>query len=118
MSKAYWINAVRAIHDDDKLAAYADLAGPAISAAGGRFLARGNPVHAFESGTTERTVLIEFDSVEQAVAAYQSPGYQVALQALGGGAERDIRIIEAVTEPPSADLSPPSGPRHSSAAER
>lgn len=53
-------------------------------------------MQAFESGTTERTTLIEFDSVEQAVAAYRSPAYQVALQALGDGAERDIRIIEAI----------------------
>ncbi len=97
MTKAYWINTFRAVRDADKLAAYADLAGPAMRAAGGRFLARGNPVHAFESGTTERTTLIEFDSVEQAVAAYHSPAYQVALHVLGDGAERDIRIIAAVT---------------------
>ena len=44
----------------------------------------------------ERTVVIEFDSVAQAVAAYESPGYQAALRALGDGAERDIRIIEAL----------------------
>jgi uncharacterized protein (DUF1330 family) len=67
-----------------------------MRAAGGRFLARGNPAAAFESGTTERTTLIAFDSVEQAVAAYESPAYQEALAALGDSAERDIRIIEAV----------------------
>jgi uncharacterized protein (DUF1330 family) len=44
----------------------------------------------------ERTVIIEFPSVERAVAAYESPGYQGALQALGDGAEREIRIIEGV----------------------
>jgi uncharacterized protein (DUF1330 family) len=43
----------------------------------------------------ERTVVIEFDSVEQAVAAYESASYQEALRALGDGAERDLRIIEA-----------------------
>ncbi len=67
-----------------------------MRAAGGRFLARGNPAHAFEAGTTERTTLIEFDSVEAAVAAYHSDGYQAALRALGDGAEREIRIIEGV----------------------
>lgn len=95
-TKAYSINTFKTIRDADKLAAYIDLAGPAMRDAGGRFLARGNPVQAFESGPTERTTLIEFDSVEQAVAAYRSPAYQVALQALGDGAERDIRIIEAI----------------------
>ena len=94
--KAYWINTFTAVHDQAKLAAYAELAGPAMRAAGGRFLARGNPVHAFEAGTTERTALIEFDSADEAVAAYHSPGYQAALAALGNGAEREIRIIEAV----------------------
>jgi len=41
-------------------------------------------------------VLIEFDSVEQAIAAHDSPGYQAALAALGDGAVRDIRIVEGV----------------------
>ncbi len=98
MAGAYWINTFREIRDPAKLDAYVALAGPAMRAAGGRFLARGNPGAAFESGTTERTTLIAFESVEQAVAAYESPAYQEALAALGDGAERDIRIIEALPE--------------------
>ena len=96
MSKAYWINTFTAIHDPDKLAAYVRLAGPAMGAAGGRFLARGEPAAAFESGSVIRTTLIEFSSVDAAVAAYHSAAYQEALSVLGDGAERDIRIIEAV----------------------
>ena len=96
MARAYWINTFTAVHDREKLDRYVELAGPAMRAAGGRFLARGNPAHAFEAGTTQRTTLIEFDSVEAAVAAYHSPGYQRALAALGDGAEREIRIIEGV----------------------
>jgi uncharacterized protein (DUF1330 family) len=96
MPKAYWINTFTAVHDTAKLDAYVKLAGPAMRAAGGRFLARGNPAAAFELGTTERTTLIEYDSVEQAVAAYHSPAYQEALAVLGDGAEREIRIIEGV----------------------
>lgn len=96
MTIAYWINTFTKVHDETRLAAYIELAGPAMRAAGGRFLARGNPAHAFEAGTTERTTLIEFDSVEAAVAAYHSDDYQAALHALGDGAEREIRIIEGV----------------------
>ena len=96
VTKAYWINVFRTVHDQDKLAAYIELAGPAMESSGGRFLARGTAAHAFESGVLGRTTLIEFDSVEAAVAAYESPGYQAALRALGDGAERDIRIIEAL----------------------
>lgn len=97
MPKAYWINTFRSVSDPRKLAAYVDLAGPAMRESGGRFLARGQPARVFEAGVDERTTVIEFDSVEAAVAAYESPGYQEALRALGDGAERDLRIVEGVS---------------------
>jgi uncharacterized protein (DUF1330 family) len=96
MSKAYWITCYHQIADPAKLAAYAKLAGPALEAAGGRFLARATAVEAFELGRKERTVLIEFPSVEHAVAAHDSPGYRAALEALGDGAVRDLRIVGGV----------------------
>jgi|SRR5580704_7715446 uncharacterized protein (DUF1330 family) len=96
MAKAYWIATYRSISDPAALASYAKLAGPAITAGGGRFLARGTAAKAYESGVLQRTVLIEFDSVEKAAAAHDSPGYQEALRALGKGADRDMRIVEGV----------------------
>jgi uncharacterized protein (DUF1330 family) len=96
MAKAYWIATYRSISDPAALASYAKLAGPAIAAGGGRFLARGTAAKAYESGVLQRTVLIEFDSVEKAAAAHDSPGYQEALRALGKGADRDMRIVEGV----------------------
>jgi uncharacterized protein (DUF1330 family) len=96
MSKAYWISAYRSVRDEAALAAYAKLAAPALQAGGGRFLARGLPACVYENGLNQRTVLIEFDSVAQAVAAHDSPAYQQALRALGDGADRDLRIIEAM----------------------
>jgi len=56
----------------------------------------GNPAKTYEKGLMQRTVLIEFDSLEQATATHDSPAYQAALAALDGGAERDIRIIEGL----------------------
>lgn len=94
MAKAYWINVYLEVTDPDKLAAYARLAGPALEAAGGRFLARATAARAFEAGRLARTVLIEFDSVEAAQAAHDSAAYQAALAALGDGAVRDLRIVE------------------------
>ena len=47
-------------------------------------------------GLTERVTMIEFDSLEKARAAHDSPAYQAALKALGDGAERDIRLVEAL----------------------
>jgi uncharacterized protein (DUF1330 family) len=96
MPKVYWIATYRAVKDPDKLAAYAKLGAPALTAGGGRYLARGEPAKVYEQGLKQRTVLIEFDSVEQAVAAHDSPAYQAALAALGDGVEREIRIIESV----------------------
>jgi uncharacterized protein (DUF1330 family) len=96
MAKAYWIAFYRSISDPDKLAAYAKLAGPAIQAAGGRFLARGGVVKTYEAGLNQRVVVIEFDSVDKALAAHESDGYKAALKELGNGAERDMRIVEGV----------------------
>jgi uncharacterized protein (DUF1330 family) len=96
MAKAYWVACYRSISNPDALAAYAKLAAPAIQAAGGRFLARGNPSKVYENGVNQRIVIIEFDSVDKAVAAHDSDGYQTALKALGSGADREIRIVEGV----------------------
>jgi uncharacterized protein (DUF1330 family) len=96
MAKAYWISIYRSISDPDKLAAYATLAGPAITAGGGRTLARGVAAQVYEAGLKERTVLIEFDSVEAARKAHDSPAYQEALRVLAGGCEREIRIVEGL----------------------
>jgi uncharacterized protein (DUF1330 family) len=96
MAKAYWISFYREISDTAKLAAYAKLGGPAIEAAGGRFLARATAAKAYEAGLTERTVVVEFESVDQAIAAHDSPAYQAALAALDGGAVRDLRIVPGV----------------------
>ena len=96
MPKAYWISTYRSVNDAGKLAAYAKLAGPSIAAGGGRFLARGEPAKVYELGLMQRTVVIEFDSVAQAIADRDSPAYQAALAALDDGAERELRILEGV----------------------
>jgi uncharacterized protein (DUF1330 family) len=96
MPKAYWIACYREIIDPQRLAAYAKLAGPAIEQGGGRFLARGIASKAYEAGQLERAVVIEFDSIELAIAVYDSPAYQQALAALEGGVVRDIRIVAGV----------------------
>lgn len=95
MAKAYWIATYRSITNPDALAAYAKLSGPAIEAGGGRVLARGMPALVYEAGIHQRTVLIEFESVEAAQAAHDSPAYQEALALITGTVERDIRIIQA-----------------------
>ena len=96
MAKVYWVATYRAIHNPEAFAAYAKLAGPALTAAGGRFLARGNPAQTYDNAVNGRVVLIEFDSVEQARKAHDSPAYAEALKALGNAVDRDIRVVEGV----------------------
>jgi len=96
MPKAYWVSCYRSISDPQKVAAYAKLAPPAVTPFGARYIARGIAAAAFESGQKERIVISEFPSLEKAIAAYNSPAYQAALKALGDGAVRDIRIVEAL----------------------
>ena len=97
MPKAYWVTTYRSIKNPDALAAYAKLAGPALQQAGARFLIRGMPAHTFEHGMKERTVVIEFPSLEQAMAAHDTPAYREALNALGDDScVRDMRVVEGV----------------------
>ena len=94
MAKALWVVCYRSINDPTALAAYAALAAPAIKEMGGRFLVRGMPAQVYEAGLHQRTVVVEFDSVAQAIAAHDSPAYQAAMRVLGNAAERDMRIVE------------------------
>ena len=96
MAKAYWIATYFSISNPEALAEYAKLAGPAIAAAGGKFLARGTAAKAYEKGLKQRVVLIEFDSVDKAAAAHDGAGYQAALKVLGNAVERDLRIVEGL----------------------
>ncbi|HYG54005.1 MAG TPA: DUF1330 domain-containing protein [Burkholderiales bacterium] len=96
MAKGYWVSCYRSIKNQDKLAEYAKLAGPAIQAAGGRFVIRGMTDKAYEQGVKQRTVVVEFESLAAAHAAHDGPAYQQALKVLGDAVERDFRIIEGV----------------------
>ena len=96
MPKAYLVGCYREVRDPDALAEYAKLAGPTVEANGGHILARGGRVQSLEGGIEERTVVIEFDSFEAALAHYNSDAYQEALAVLGDGAVRDMRIVEGV----------------------
>ncbi len=96
MAKGYWINCFRSIKDQAKVDAYRQLAGPAMQAAGAKFLVRGEPAKVYEAGLNQRVVVIEFESVQKAIETHDSPGYQAALKALGDGAERDLRIVEGL----------------------
>ena len=96
MSKVLQVVIYKSISDEEKLSAYAELAGPAMKAAGAKFLARGIPVAVREEGKKTRTVVVEWESIEAANAGYNSDGYQEALKTLAGSAVREFRYVEMV----------------------
>lgn len=94
MPKGYWITVYRSVSNPEALAAYSKLAGPAITAGGGKLLVRGVAAEAYEQGVKQRTVVIEFDSLAQAIATYKSADYQAAKKLLDGAVDRDVRMVE------------------------
>ena len=95
MKKGYWVVAYKSISDESAAKAYGALAVPAVQAFGGRFLTgSASRVQTYEAGLQQRTIVVEFDSYDAALAAHKSEAYQEALRTLGSGAERDFRIVE------------------------
>ena len=92
---AYWINTFREIRDHVWLATYIELAGGSWRRTGAGSSRVASRSARYEKGVVERTTLIEFPSATAAIGAYESDEYQAALRALGDGAVRDVRIIEA-----------------------
>ena len=97
MKKGYWVVAYRTVGDEATMKNYLALAGPALGRFGAHLLVSpGSAVTAHEAGLKQMTVVVEFDSYEIALAAYESEDYKKALAALGSGVERDFRIAEGV----------------------
>lgn len=94
---AYWIAHVT-VTDEAAYARYAALAGEAITAHGGAFLARGGRHRQMEGRDHPRNVVVRFPSFEDAVACYEGAAYAEALSHARGAAERDLVIVEGLEE--------------------
>ena len=90
---ALWIAHVT-VTDEDAYKKYAELAGPAIAAHGGHFVARGGRFVQLEGKERPRNVVAKFDSVEAAEACYHSDAYHEALSHARGASERELLIVE------------------------
>lgn len=93
MPSALWIAHVEVL-DAEAYGKYAALAGPAIAAHGGHFLARGGRYVQLEGRDRARNVVARFPSLEAAVACYNSPAYQEALSHARGASDRDLMVVE------------------------
>ena len=97
MKKGYWVVAYRTVGDEATMKNYLTLARAALGKFGARTLVSPTGVvTAHEAGLKQMTVVVEFDSYEIALAAYESADYKKALAALGSAVERDFRIAEGV----------------------
>jgi uncharacterized protein (DUF1330 family) len=90
---ALWIAHVNVL-DAEAYGKYAELAGPAIAAHGGTFIARGGRYVQLEGPDRPRNVVARFPSVEAAEACYHSDAYQAALDHARGASERELVIVE------------------------
>ncbi len=93
MPTALWIAHVQ-VTDAEAYGKYAALAGPAIAAHGGYFLARGGRYVQLEGNDRPRNVVARFPSLEKAVECYRSDAYQAALSHARGAAVRDLMVVE------------------------
>ncbi len=92
---AYWLARVRIV-DPVEYKKYTDLVPPIVKKYGGRILARGGRYEVLEGPEEfERFVVIEFSSLEQAVACHRSPEYREAAAFRRGGAGiNELVIVE------------------------
>ncbi|WP_296763253.1 DUF1330 domain-containing protein [Sediminimonas sp.] len=90
---ALWIAHVT-VTDEDAYGRYAALAGPAIAAHGGHFIARGGRYVQLEGKDRPRNVVAKFPSVEAAEECYRSDAYQEALSHARDASERELLIVE------------------------
>ena len=96
MPKGYWVVTYRSVSDAAGLARYGERAPGVIAALGGRILARGMAVRAFEAADAQRCALVEFESVAAAISAFENPAYQEVAALLHGAAVREVRIVEGI----------------------
>ncbi|ALN71104.1 DUF1330 domain-containing protein [Aureimonas sp. AU20] len=97
MPKAYWIAHVD-VDDPERYPDYIATAAPAMKRHGAKFLARGGPFQPLEGHSRARNVVIEFPSMEEALACYRSPEYQAAKAIREAVSTADILIIEGLED--------------------
>ncbi|NVK34198.1 MAG: DUF1330 domain-containing protein [Rhodobacteraceae bacterium] len=102
MAKGYWIASV-SVADPETYKKYVEGSAAAFKKYGAKFIARGGEITTLEGSPRARNVVIEFDSVETALACYKSPEYSAAKAHREPVAEADIFIMEGYTGPQPND---------------
>ena len=92
--KGYWVVGYKSVSNPAAMSEYAKLAPTALEVLGGRVMVAGKPAKTHEAGVGDSVVVVEFDNVKTAIAAYDSDLYRPALKAFDNAAQRDFRIVE------------------------
>ena len=92
--KGYWVVCYRSVSNAAALSEYMKLATTALQSLEGRVIVGGKPAKIYEAGLDESVVIVEFESLEKAISAYESDIYKPALEVLDNAAQRDFRILE------------------------
>ena len=93
-NKGYWVVCYEAVSNPTAVSEYAKLAATALEALGGRVIVAAEPAKTVEAGVDLLTVVVEFEDLKKAIAAYESDRYRPALKVIDGAAQRDFRIVE------------------------
>jgi uncharacterized protein (DUF1330 family) len=92
--RGYWVVCYKSISNPAAMSEYTKLAVVALEALGGRVIIGGQPAKTHEAGVDRLVVVVEFENLDKAIAAYESDLYRPALKVLDNAAERDFRIVE------------------------
>ena len=90
----YWVVCYKSVSNPATVSEYRKLAATALEALGGRAIAGGKPAKTYEAGVGQSVVVVEFENLEKAIAAYDSDLYRAARKVLDKAAQRDFRIVE------------------------
>lgn len=93
MAKGYWIAHVD-VDDPQEYEKYKAANAIAFAEYGARFVVRGGRQQVREGSARARSVVIEFDSYDQAVACYESAAYQHAITIRAAVSTGDLVIVE------------------------
>lgn len=93
MAKGYWI-ARMDVRDAERYKDYVSGAASAFKKYDAKFLVRGGAAHSLEGPGRARNVVIEFPSVEEALACYNDPAYQAAKEIRNATADGELIIVE------------------------
>jgi uncharacterized protein (DUF1330 family) len=92
--KGYWVVCYRSVSNPATVSEYTKLAATALEALGGRVIVGSKPAKNYEAGVDQSVVVVEFENLETAIAAYESDLYKAALKVFNNAAQRDFRIVE------------------------